>query len=119
MENFKKSRNTPEEAEAFLKTISDCFQDADLHDKFTAAFITAQAAMVDWLIKETHFTFVQREIYLGGVFRDKSSQIEMATAWDNYNHASIEFQIAKRNLQEILKNPLAKLSRNSIESIKK
>lgn len=102
MENFKRKFNTLEEAQAFLKTVSERFEDTDLHMEFTSAFAEVQAALADLLLSETQFEAIQRKKYMGGVYREKSSQIEIAAAWDKYNHASIEFQMAKRKLHDIL-----------------
>lgn len=102
MENVKRTFDTPEKAEAFLKKLSARFETAGQLFEFSAASIETQAALADWLLKENRFAALQREKYLGGAFREPYSQIEMATAWDEYNRASIEFQLAKRKLQDIL-----------------
>jgi len=103
MENFKRKFNSLEKAEEFLKIISDHIMDNDLLREFTVACAGVQAAMAYWLIKETQFTTLQREKYRGGIFREEYSQMEMAVAWDEYTCASAEFQMAKSEMQEVLK----------------
>ncbi len=107
IDNFKRKFNTPEEAQAFLNTVPELFEDDDLLAEFTAACVEAQAALADWLIKEAQFVATQRNKYLGGRSPDKQSQIEIAAAWDDYNRASIEFQMATRKLREILNHAMA------------
>ena len=102
MEHFKRKFNTPEEAQAFLKSVSERAEDSCLQMEFTAAFVEAQAAMADWLIKEAQFMGVQRKKYIDGNFREESSQIELACAWDDYNSALLEFQMAKTKMQKII-----------------
>jgi hypothetical protein len=105
MEHFKRKFNTPEEAQAFLKSVSEHVGDFCQVMEFNAACVEAQAAMSDLLIMEAHLMDVQRKKYISGDFSEINSQIEIAIAWDNYNRASIEFNMAKKKMQNII-NPL-------------
>jgi hypothetical protein len=102
MEPFKRKFNTPEEAEAFIKSVSERIGDSSQVVEFTASCVEAQAAMSDLLIMEAHLMDIQCKKYRNGDFSEINSQIEIAVAWDDYNRASLEFNLAKKKMQNII-----------------
>lgn len=102
METVNQRFNDPATARSYIRNLADQFEESEEMLEFLSACDMAQAALAYWLCEEQRYYFILRTHYLKGVISGRESRIELMIAWNEYNHAAAEFQLAKIKLKEII-----------------
>ena len=102
METVNQRFNDPATARAYIRNLADQFEESEGMLEFLRACDMAQAALVCWLCEEQRYYFILRTHYLRGSLSESGSKVEQEIAWNDYNHASAEFHLAKIKLKEII-----------------
>lgn len=92
----------PATARAYIRNLAIQFSDSEDMFAFLKACDIAQAALAYWLFEANRYDCIQKSQCIRGVNTERKSKVELEVIWNEYCHASEEFQLVKENLKKII-----------------
>lgn len=89
-------------ARAYIRNLAIQFDDPDDMFAFFKTCDIAQAALTHWLFEASRYDTIQKSQCIRGVISERESEVELECIWNEYRHASEEFQLVKENLKKII-----------------
>lgn len=93
----------PATSRAYIRNLAIQFDDSEDMFAFLNACDKAQAALACWLFEANRYECIQRSQYIRGGNTEGKSKVELEVVWNEYRHASEEFQLAKKDLKKIIR----------------
>lgn len=103
----------PATARAYIRNLAIRFDDPEDMFAFLKTCDIAQAALAYWLIEANRYDRIQKSQCIRGVISERESEVELEGIWNEYRHASEEFQLVKENLKKII----SKLDEHNLSEI--
>jgi hypothetical protein len=89
-------------ARAYIRNLANQFDDPEDMFAFLRTCDIAQASLAYWLFKANRYDRIQKSQCISGVISERESEVELEGIWNEYRHASEEFQLVIENLKQII-----------------